>query len=71
MVAQDEDNSVLAASPSGDFSFGFQKVEKDGFYVQTGKGQIKVLALQIPGKKRMEADALLRGYQIEENTVLK
>ena len=47
------------------------KVEKDGFYVQTGKGQLKVLALQIPGKKRMEADAFLRGYQIEEKTVLK
>ena len=47
------------------------KVEKDGFYVQTGKGQIKVTALQIPGKKRMEADAFLRGYQIEEGTVLK
>ena len=46
------------------------KVEKDGFYVQTGKGQIKVTALQIPGKKRMEADAFLRGYQIEEKTVL-
>ena len=47
------------------------KVEKDGFYVQTGEGQIKVTALQIPGKKRMEADAFLRGYQIEEGTVLK
>ena len=47
------------------------KVEKDGFYVQTGKDQIKVTALQIPGKKRMEADAFLRGYQIEEGTVLK
>ena len=47
------------------------KVEKDGFYVQTGEGQIKVTALQIPGKKRMEADAFLRGYQIEENTILK
>ena len=47
------------------------KVEKDGFHVQTGKGQIKVTALQIPGKKRMEADAFLRGYQIEEGTVLK
>ena len=46
------------------------KVEKDGFYVQTGKGQIKVTALQIPGKKRMEADAFLRGYQIEEGTLL-
>ena len=47
------------------------KVEKDGFYVQTGEGQIKVTALQIPGKKRMEADAFLRGYQIEEGTLLR
>ena len=47
------------------------KVEKDGFYVQTGEGQIKVTALQIPGKKRMDADAFLRGYQIEEGTLLK
>ena len=47
------------------------KVEKDGFYVQTGDGQIKVTALQIPGKKRMEADAFLRGYQIEEGTLLR
>ena len=46
------------------------KVEKDGFYVQTGEGQIKVTALQIPGKKRMEADAFLRGYQMEEGTLL-
>ncbi|MGF0033509.1 methionyl-tRNA formyltransferase [Bariatricus sp. SGI.154] len=45
-------------------------VEKDGFCVQTGKGLLKVLSLQIPGKKRMEADAFLRGYQIEEGTVL-
>ena len=47
------------------------KVEKGGFYVQTGEGQIKVTALQIPGKKRMEADAFLRGYQIEEGTLLR
>ena len=46
------------------------KVEKTGFYVQTGDGQVKVTALQIPGKKRMEADAFLRGYQIEEGTLL-
>jgi len=47
------------------------RVEKDGFCVQTGKGQIKVTALQIPGKKRMEADAFLRGYQVEEGTILR
>ncbi len=40
-------------------------VAKDGFVVKTGKEFLKVLALQIPGKKRMEADAFLRGYQIK------
>lgn len=47
------------------------KVEKDCFFVQTGEGQLKVTALQIPGKKRMDAGAFLRGYQIEEGTILK
>ena len=46
-------------------------VEKDGFLVQTGEGCLKVTALQIPGKKRMDAGAFLRGYQIEERTILK
>ena len=41
------------------------RVDKDGFLVQTGKGLLKVTALQIPGKKRMEADAFLRGYSME------
>lgn len=45
-------------------------VEKDGFCVETGDGVLKVLALQIPGKKRMEADAFLRGYEIAPGTVL-
>jgi methionyl-tRNA formyltransferase len=41
------------------------KVEKDAFYVQTGNGLLKVCELQIPGKKRMEAGAFLRGYQVK------
>ena len=45
-------------------------VEKDGFCVETVDGVLKVLALQIPGKKRMEADAFLRGYEIAPGTVL-
>lgn len=47
------------------------EVVKDGFFVQTGDGLLKVLSLQIPGKKRMDADAFLRGYQIEAGTVLR
>lgn len=45
-------------------------VEKDSFCVQTGDGLLKVRSLQIPGKKRMEADAFLRGYKIEEGCEL-
>ena len=45
------------------------KVEKDGFYVQTGNGLLIVLELQIPGKKRMDAGAFLRGYTIEPGEV--
>lgn len=40
-------------------------VTKDDFAVQTGDGQLRVRALQIPGKKQMEADAFLRGYQVK------
>ena len=45
-------------------------VTKKGFSVQTGEGLLAIKALQIPGKKRMETDAFLRGYQIEEGIVL-
>lgn len=45
-------------------------VEKDGFCVQTGSGLLKVRSLQIPGKKRMDADAFLRGYKVEEGCKL-
>ena len=47
------------------------KVEKDGFYVQTGKDLLKVTELQIPGKKKMDAGAFLRGCRIENGEVLK
>ena len=46
------------------------EVAKDGFFVQTGDGLLKITALQIPGKKRMDATAFLRGYQMETGTVL-
>ena len=45
-------------------------VEKDAFFVQTGEGFLKVCELQIPGKKRMDAGAFLRGYQVKAGEVL-
>lgn len=46
------------------------RVEKDAFYVQTGDGLLKVRELQIPGKKRMDSGAFLRGYQVKEGEML-
>lgn len=43
-------------------------VGKEEFQVQTGEGVLKVLELQIPGKKRMETGAFLRGYALEPGT---
>ena len=46
------------------------KVNKDSFWVQTGGGVLEVRELQIPGKKRMDAGAFLRGYPVTEGEVL-
>lgn len=46
------------------------KVNKDSFFVQTGNGTLEVRELQIPGKKRMDAGAFLRGYQVKEGEML-
>lgn len=43
---------------------------KAGLTVQTGKGQLLITDLQLEGKKRMEAAAFLRGYQVEAGTRL-
>lgn len=46
------------------------EVTKNGFAVQTRKGLLQVKSLQIPGKKRMEADAFLRGYPLSAGMLL-
>ena len=43
---------------------------KGGLLVQTGDGALRILELQLEGKKRMDAEAFLRGYQIPAGTVL-
>lgn len=47
------------------------RVEKECFYVQTGEGELGILELQIPGKKRMDTGAFLRGYQLNTGEVFK
>lgn len=41
-------------------------MDKKHFGVQTGDGMLEILELQLEGKKRMDADAFLRGYQLED-----
>jgi len=38
--------------------------------VQTGQGSLKLLEVKLEGKKRMETDAFLRGYPVENGTRL-
>ena len=45
-------------------------VEKDSFTVQTGNGCLRILELQLEGKKRMDAGSFLRGVKIEKGDVL-
>ena len=46
------------------------RAQKDDFIVQTGNGLLKLLEVQPEGKKRMAADAFLRGYHLKEGDVL-
>ena len=47
------------------------RVSKHALEVQTGKGILAILELQIEGKKRMTTEAFLCGYAVEEGTVFK
>lgn len=45
-------------------------VGKEYFLVQTGEGVLSVKELQLEGKKRMTAEAFLRGYPLESGMLL-
>ena len=47
------------------------EVTKHSVGVQTGDGILMLEEVQLEGKKRMEADAFLRGYQVTEGIMLK
>lgn len=45
-------------------------VDKAGIHVACGENTLVLREVQLEGKKRMETDAFLRGYQVTEGTVL-
>lgn len=46
------------------------RVEKDAFFVQTGKGALKILSVQPEGKKRMAVKDFLLGYPVKPGETL-
>ena len=44
-------------------------IAKDSFCIQTGDGVLRILEVQMPGKKRMDTGSFLRGYKVEEGMV--
>ena len=47
------------------------KVTKDTICVQTGKGMLALMEVQLEGKKRMTTESFLNGYTVEEGTYFK
>lgn len=45
-------------------------VEKDSFTIRCGKGALRILNLQLEGKKRMDTASFLRGYPLKNGCVL-
>ena len=41
------------------------QADKNGLVIQAGEGALRIVSLQPEGKKRMEADAFLRGYPVQ------
>lgn len=46
-------------------------VSKSDFTVKTGEGCLKILSVQLEGKKRMDTAAFLRGFSLEKGVVLR
>ena len=63
--------SVKDAGPSGTApGTVLHSTAKTGLVVACGDGAIEILELQMPGQKRMRADAYLLGHTIDQGTIL-
>lgn len=63
---------VVSADVDGEAAAPGQilSVDKKGFTVQTGAGALRILELQMEGKKRMDAGAFLRGCSMAAGEIL-
>ena len=65
-----ESEPVERENVNGMIAGSIEKVEKDAFYVRTGKGLLKVTEVQLEGKKRMKVKDFLLGYPLTEGILL-
>ncbi|MBR2189176.1 MAG: methionyl-tRNA formyltransferase [Eubacterium sp.] len=65
-IRENKDSDGAAALRPGTIC----EVTKSGFSVQTGEGVLRILELQLAGKKRMQAAEFLRGFQLQEGAYL-
>lgn len=65
-VVDDIDAAVDETSPCGTVVY----VDKNNFYIRTAKGYLRIDDVQLQGKKRMDTASFLRGYSLNEGTVL-
>lgn len=56
------ETSLAPGMAGDDLEPGDLKVDKESLYVKCGEGMLRVLSLQPADKRRMDADAMLRGY---------
>lgn len=64
--AEVEEGSRFLSAAAGEVV----EIRKDAFVVKTGEGLLVIRELQLEGKKRMTADAFLRGYPVAEGARL-
>ena len=64
-------STVEKTANSGETAPGtITAVDKAGIHVTCGEDTLVLCEVQLEGKKRMETDAFLRGYQVDTGTVL-
>ncbi len=62
--------AAVVDSDSGQEPGRVTEVTKDSFSVQTGKGCLRILEVQMEGKKRMDTASFLRGVKIERGEMI-
>lgn len=63
-------SEAIASDAEGAVPGTILHMDKAGIYVACSHGTLLLKEVQLEGKKRMDADAFLRGYRLEEGMVL-